>query len=423
MSLVQRLATQAVAAVLAGRSLTATLQTLLSHHPELTAADRSALWDISHGTLRQLGLLRALMTRLLHRPLKERGLEALVAVALYQLEFTRAAPYAVVDQAVDTASGMGWPWAKAMVNALLRRFQREREALLGAVRSEPVAFYSYPAWWIGKLRAQYPEHWEHILELGNRPPRLSLRVNLRRTTRSAYLDLLSAEGITARPCGEVGVILERVLPVARIPGFAAGLVSVQDLGAQRAAAYLDLATGQRVLDACAAPGGKTAHILERCDVNMLALDHDAARVEKISANLARLGLQARIRCADAAVIESWWDGEAFDRVIADVPCTASGIVRRHPDIKWLRREDDISALARQSARLLDALWRVVKPGGKLLFATCSIFREENRAQVDDFVGRHADARIAPLPVEEGQDVLLLPDDSHDGFYYALLERR
>ena len=423
MSIVQRLATEAVAAVLAGRSLTPTLESVLARHAQLVPAERAALWDLTHGTLRNLGLLRAILRQVLRRPLKAQGLEALLAVALYQLAFTRRAPYAVVNEAVECAAQLGWPWAKAMVNALLRRFLREREALLATARADELGRYSYPQWWIEKLRAQYPREWQETLDAGNRVPSLSLRVNRRRATRDEYIARLHCEGLDAVASGDDGVLLARARPVTTIPGFAEGLVSVQDLGAQRAVGYMDLAPGQRVLDACAAPGGKTAQILEQCDVDVIALDVDPKRITRIDENLARLGLRAQVRCADAGAVETWWDGRAFDRIIADVPCTASGIVRRHPDIKWLRRSRDIAALARAGARLLDGLWRVLEPGGKLLFATCSIFREENRDQVGDFVGRHADARIAPLPVEGGQDVQLLPDDSHDGFYYALLERR
>jgi 16S rRNA (cytosine967-C5)-methyltransferase len=363
------------------------------------------------------------MHQLLRKPIREPGLEALVVVSLYQLEFTHVAAYAVVDQAVSAAASMGWPWAKAMVNAVLRRFQRERGSILAAARADDLGRYSYPQWWIQNVRSTYPQDWERILEAGNSQPAMSLRVNLRRGSRAEYLERLGAEGLRAHACGTAAILLERAVPVSRLPGFVEGCVSVQDPGAQLAAEFLDLAPGQRVLDACAAPGGKTAHILERCDVQMLAIDNDTKRAARIGENLTRLGLNAQVCCADAVALAAWWDGQAFDRVLADVPCTASGVVRRHPDIKWLRRAGDVPALAGQSARLLDALWRVLKPGGKLLFATCSIFREENQAQVEDFVGRHADARIAPLPVEDGQDVQLLPDESHDGFYYALFERR
>jgi 16S rRNA (cytosine967-C5)-methyltransferase len=420
---VQRLAADAVSVVLAGRSLSATLEILITRCPQLNANERATIWDLVHGTLRQLGLLRAVMRQLLRKRIKEQGLEALLAVSLYQLEFTRTAAYAVVDQAVSVCASMGWPWAKAMVNAVLRRFQRERASILSAARMEDSGRYSYPHWWIQKVRSAYPLEWQKILEGGNCQPAMSLRVNVRRSSRAEYLERLSTEDLRAHACGETGVLLERALPVSRLPGFVDGCVSVQDVSAQLAAQFLDLAPGQRVLDACAAPGGKTAHILERCDVQLLAIDIDNGRLARISENLSRLGLNAQVRCADAAASATWWDGQAFDRVLADVPCTASGVVRRHPDIKWLRRAADVRALAGQSSQLLDALWRVVMPGGKLLFVTCSIFPEENREQVDRFVSRHPDARIAALPVENGPDLQLLPDASHDGFYYALLERR
>lgn len=419
----QRLAADAVASVLAGRSLTPTLETLFASHPELDIGQRGAIWDVTHGTLRSLGTIRGVLAQMLRKPLTEPGLEALIAVALYQLEFTQARPYAVVDQAVSAAEALGWPWAKAMVNALLRRFQRERELLLANARASDYGRYSYPEWWIKRVRLSFPLNWEQILETGNRRAPMGLRVNLRRCPREEYLRQLRDAGLSGQAFGDAGVMLDRPMPVSRLPGFAQGLVSVQDAGAQLAQAYLDLAPGQRVLDACAAPGGKTAHILEHTDAELLALDNDRARIGRIRANLQRLGLEAEVRCADASAPSDWWDERPFDRVLADVPCTASGVVRRHPDIKWLRRESDIKALAAQAARLMDALWRVLVPGGKLLLATCSVFHEENRAQVDDFVGRHADARLAPLPGQDGLDAQLLPDDSHDGFYYALLERR
>ena len=420
---VPQLAAQAVCAVLAGRSLTATLAHVIARYPQLSANERGALWDLSHGALRQLGLLRSVMCQLLRKPIEDRALEALLIVALYQLEFTRAAAYAVVSEAVTSADKQGWPWAKSMVNAVLRRFQRERERLLAAARTEEPGRFSYPQWWIERVRANYPERWQRVLEGGNRQAAMALRVNLRRGTRANYLERLRAEGIEASPFLDAGVLIEHAVPVSRLPGFADGYVSVQDLGAQHAAAFLACEPGQRVLDACAAPGGKTAHLLERTDIEMMALDNDASRIERVEANLRRLGLDARVCCTDAAAVAAWWDGRPYDRILADVPCTGSGVVRRHPDIKWLRRESDIAALAERAARILDALWHVLKPGGRLLFTTCSIFPEENRAQVEDFVARNADAQLTPLPEEYGQDMQLLPDECHDGFYYALLERR
>ena len=418
----QQLAAQAVRQVLAGRSLTSILDRCLAQHPTLTAQQRGALWDLAHGTLRHLGLLQAALDRMLRKPIAQPGLESLLAVALYQLEFTQAPAYAVVNEAVNACAESGWPWARSMVNALLRRFQRERADLLAQARTTPRGRYSYPEWWIERVRHDYPETWEAVLDGGNERPSMALRVNLRRTTVSEYRLRLKEVGIEGRTIDEAGVMLDRIRPVSSLPGFVEGLVSVQDPGAQAAAALLALAPGQRVLDACAAPGGKTAHILEMADVQMLALDTDAVRLERARATLARLGLRADLRCADAIDPSTWWDGRGYDRVLADVPCTASGVVRRHPDIKWLRRAEDVTNLAAQAARLLDALWRVLVPGGKLLFVTCSVFHEENRAQVDDFVGRHADARLEPLPGKDGLDLQLLPDASHDGFYYALLQR-
>jgi 16S rRNA (cytosine967-C5)-methyltransferase len=418
----QKVAAEAVGSVLLGRSLTPTLEQLFERNPSLDTGQRAAVWDITYGSMRMLGLLRAVLAQMLRRPLNEPRLEALLAVSLYQLEFTRARPHAVVHRAVDAAAALGWPWAKGMVNALLRRFQRERETLLNVARADEVGRYSYPRWWISRVRAAYPRQWERVLDAGNERPPMFVRVNLRRCSRTDYLERLAGMALEAQVFGDAGVMIVPAIPVARLPGFEQGLVSVQDAGAQLAAGFLDLAPGQRVLDACAAPGGKTAHILERSDVELLALDSDANRIGRIRDTLQRLGLKAEVCCADAADLPAWWDRRVFDRVLADVPCTASGVVRRHPDIKWLRRETDLASLAAQAGRLLDALWHVLAPGGKLLFATCSVFQEENRAQVDDFVGRHADARLAPLPGQDDSDVQLLPDDSHDGFYYALLER-
>jgi len=418
-----QLAADAVRRVLAGRSLTPTLEELLQRYAALSPSERGALWDLSHGTLRHLGRIEAVMAQMLRKPIMEPGLRALLYVAIYQLEFTRAPAYAIVNGAVEACTARGWPWAKGMVNALLRRFQREREHLLHVAEEDARGRYSYPLWWIDRIRRDHGTFAEEVLHAGNQLPSMGLRVNLRRWSVDACLHALEAEGLTPRETADAYVILDRIVPVTRLPGFAEGRISVQDAGAQRAAALLDLAAGQRVLDACAAPGGKAAHIAERAEVDLLALDNDPARLARVHQNFTRLGLTAAVECADASRIDAWWDGRPFDRILADVPCTGSGVVRRHPDIKWLRREQDVANLAAQAATLLDSLWRVLCPGGKLLFVTCSVFQEENRAQIDDFVGRHADAMIMPLPGMDAEDLQLLPAPSHDGFYYALLERR
>jgi 16S rRNA (cytosine967-C5)-methyltransferase len=250
---------------------------------------------------------------------------------------------------------------------------------------------------------------------------MGLRVNRRRVASADFLQHLATAGIAARVIGDHALILERPLPVSRIPGFVEGHVSVQDCGAQQAATLLDVHDGMRVLDACAAPGGKAAHVLELADVHLTALDADRVRTRRIDETLMRLGLQAEVRVGDARNARNWWNGVAFDRILADVPCSASGVVRRHPDAKWLRRESDIAGFARQQAEILESLWRTLAPGGKMLYATCSVFAEENSSQVAAFVGRHADARCLPTG-GVASELSLLPNADHDGFFYALLQK-
>jgi 16S rRNA (cytosine967-C5)-methyltransferase len=423
---VQRLASRVVAEVLAGASLAECLPRALREAAAPPSTERAALQDLSYGTLRHLGEINFYLDALLSRPLSDAPLRALLQVAIYQLAHTRAAAYAVVDQAVEAAMSLGFASARGLVNAVLRNFLRQRDALEARAARDEVAHYSHPRWWIERLRREYPRDWAGVLEAGNTHPPLALRVNARRTSRDECLAELAAAGIAARPSGPLALTLEAPVPVERIPGFSGGRVSVQDAGAQLAAPLLGLAPGQRVLDACAAPGGKAAHILETAAVELLALDSDGARLQRVRENFARLGLEGTIACADAVRVGDWWDGRAFDRVLADVPCTASGVVRRHPDIKWLRRESDIERFAARQEALLDALWQVVAGGGRLLYATCSVFAEENGNRVARFLERHPDARIQPLPglrgTAEAPAGQLLPDHQHDGFYYALLEK-
>jgi 16S rRNA (cytosine967-C5)-methyltransferase len=347
-------------------------------------------------------------------------------VALYQLAYTRAAPHAIVDHAVQTCVAIGHPAAKSLVNGVLRNFLRIRDAVMAEASRHDVGRYSHPQWWIDKLRMQYPQGFAEILRCANRHPPLTLRVNRRRSTVETYMAQLEASGIDAKALGGDAVVLERPMPVERIPGFAEGAVSIQDAAAQEAASFLDVQQGQRVLDACAAPGGKTAHILERADAKLLALDKDALRLERVQANLSRLGLNARLACGDAARPDGWWDRTPYARILADVPCSASGVVRRHPDIKWLRRASDIAQFAARQREILEALWQLLSTDGKLLYVTCSVFREENDEQITAFVERHRDARRLTLPRPHtnaehlaGQ---ILPDETHDGFFYALLQK-
>lgn len=423
---VQRQGAQIVGRVLSGRSLDAELRSPAVRTRVAATQDRAALQDITYGTLRFLGQIDALLERLLERPLENDRLRNVLRVALYQLVHTRAAAHAVVDHAVRTAVAIGHARAKGLVNGVLRSFLRNRDALLEEAGRTELGRYSHPQWWIDKLRVQYPDDYAAILESGNVHPPLTLRVNARKTSGRAYGEALDAAGLTYEQVGESAVVLAKPVPVERIPGFQDGLVSVQDLSAQHAAVLLDAREGTRVLDACAAPGGKTAHLLERSDVEVTAVDHDAARLERVQANLGRLQLCARLVCGDAAHPASWWDGKPFERILADVPCSASGVVRRHPDIKWLRRPDDIARFAQRQRDILEALWQLLATDGKLLYATCSVFHEENREQIERFLEHHSDARHLTLPglhtnaqLPAGQ---ILPDTRHDGFFYALLQK-
>jgi 16S rRNA (cytosine967-C5)-methyltransferase len=304
---------------------------------------------------------------------------------------------------------------------------------LAAVRDDPVARWSYPGWWIDRVRNEYPADWETILEAGNERPPLALRVNRRETTRDALLARFTTAGVAATPAGEAGVIVDPPKPVPQLPGYAEGAFSVQDLGAQLAAPLLRVADGMRVLDACAAPGGKTTHLAELAAIDLTALDSDGSRLTRVRENLARLRLdetRVRVVAGDAGTPAAWWDGRPFDRMLADVPCTASGVARRHPDGKWLRRESDVGGFAKQQARLLEALWPCLAPGGLMLYATCSVFGDENEAQVAAFMERHAGAlretlTFAPGIVDrDGQLLPSLPGACHnqDGFFYALLRK-
>ena len=384
-------------------------------------ASHGALIDLCFGTLRRYGRSQALVAALSRRPgAADALIEALLWCAFYALESGRYAEYTVVDQAARACNLLQRQAARGYVNALLRNYLRSRASINARLGADPAARHWHPIWWIERLRAAYPADWEAVLAAGNSHPPMCLRVNLRKTSVDAYAARLATDGIAARRIGAAALLLERSVPVDRLPGFAAGEVSVQDAGAQRAAGLLDLRAGQRVLDACAAPGGKSAHLLELADIELTALDVDAARCDDVKRNLTRLGLAAAVRTANCSALETWWDGAAFDRVLADVPCTASGVACRHPDIKWLRRPGDVAAFAARQARILDALWRVLSPGGKLLYVTCSVFAEENGAVIDAFAARTPGALRASLA--DGGPAQWLPGPEHDGFFFSLLEK-
>lgn len=396
-------------------------------------ADRALTQELIYGALRQLPRLEALAGILLHHPVKpaDRDLEALILIGLYQLTAMNTPAHAAVAATVEASRLLGKPDKAALVNALLRRFLREREDLLAEADRLPSARWLFPEWLLGRLRRDWPEDWEDIVTASNGRPPMSLRVNSLRTDRRQYASLLAAEGITARPAREsdTGLTLDHPVPTSRLPGFEAGLVSVQDTGAQLAAALLDALPGQRVLDACAAPGGKTAHLLERAGdaIDLVAIDSDPKRVETVRETLGRLGLSAHVERADAALPRGDWAKAPFDRVLLDVPCSATGVIRRHPDIKWLRRASDIAPLSELQARILDAVWPLVAPGGRLLYCTCSLIAAENEEQIAAFLVRHPEAREAPILADWGvarrHGRQLLPSaGGGDGFFYALIER-
>lgn len=420
-------ATDLLAAVISGRTLDAALaETALSATPP-TGPLRAAVMDLAYSTLRSFGRGDFLLAQLMAKPLTDIHVRCLLLTTLNRLETRPEHAYAIVDQAVTAASHLAAGNFKGLVNGVLRNFLRRQDELLARAKANPVAHYQHPAWWITRLKKDHPHHWQAILAASNTHPPMTLRVNLRRITSADFSALLTAAGLTAHAVGEAAWRLDKPVPIEQIPGFREGLCSVQDAGAQRAALLLDVHPGQRVLDACAAPGGKAAHLLERlpeaAGLHLLALDADPARAARITENFVRLGLRSnhvRVRTGDAGLPATWWDGQPFDRILADVPCTASGVVRRHPDAKWLRRVSDIDRFIATQIRILDAIWRTLASGGKMLYVTCSLFAAENEAQVAAFIGRHADAQR--LAIDDAPSVQLFPHADHDGFFYALLQK-
>jgi 16S rRNA (cytosine967-C5)-methyltransferase len=432
-------AAQAVEAVARGTALPAALAAVFAGlAPGAQDSTRGATQDIAYRTMRRLGSTDWLIGRLVSKA-PSAHIRAVLACSLALLlddaDTAAYPPFTVVDQAV-TAIGARREsiFAKGLVNAVLRRFLRERDALVAEMRADRTAHWNYRAWWIDAVERAWPADWQAILAAGDRPGPLTLRVNARRTSVDAYLGLLREHGIDAAAIGKHAVRLASALPVDRIPGFADGVVSVQDAGAQLAAEWLGATDGMRVLDACAAPGGKTGHLLELADVDVVALESDAVRAARIGENLARLSLAADVRIGDAGAPDAWHDGRPFDRILADVPCSASGIVRRHSDIRWLRRAADIPALVAEQRRILSALWPLVKSGGELLYVTCSIFPEEGEMQAQWFGAAFEDAVRLDAPGQLLPAALRGPNGGpeaggldqntdHDGFFYARFQKR
>jgi 16S rRNA (cytosine967-C5)-methyltransferase len=418
-------------AFMAGRSLDRALAEVVPEGSRL----RQATQDVSYAAVRRRAFSERVIAELAARPPSD-SVRALLSVALPQLLTDRHAPYAVVDQAVTAArADQATAFAAGFVNALLRNFLRQQSGIVDRLNRDDAVLYNAPPWWIDQVRAAEPLEWRAVLAAGGGAPPMVLRVNPARVAVGDYLQQLQAHGLAATRVGEQAVRIHDPRPVGRIPGFDAGLVSVQDAGAQLAAPWLGVGAGMRVLDACAAPGGKTAHLAELAELNLTAIEADAARARRIRENLDRIGRQAQILVADARDTSAWWDGAPFDRILLDAPCTGSGVVRRHPDIPWLRRKADVAHLATVQRQLLDALWPLLGVGGRLLYVVCSVFAEEGREQVDHVVARLPGAAVMPLP-GGSPTVRLLPvapgslaweagrpwPTLHDGFFYALLEK-
>jgi len=410
-----------------GGSLTEALEETLAQIPQDN--DRAFVQALCFGVLRWYWRLDFLLDQLTTKPIRDEEIRMLALLGLFQLEYTRVKPYAAVAETVAAAHGKSW--AKPLLNGVLRSYQRERERLLTLADADEAAAFAHPPWLIEQIRRDWPEDFAAILNRGNQQAPLVLRVNRLKCERTRYVELLAAAGIAARACNfaESAVVLETPVAVERLPGFADGWVSVQDAAAQLAFGLLDPKAGQRVLDVCAAPGGKTAHILEACPQakEVVALDIVPQRVAKIHENLSRAGLKATVLTGDAAEPAGWWDGRPFDRILLDAPCSATGVIRRHPDIKLLRKPGDIPQLQAMQRRILEAVWPLLAEGGVLLYATCSILRQENEAQIADFLRNHPEAKEVPIAADWGRAVTfgrqILPDeDGMDGFYYARLSK-
>lgn len=397
-------------------------------------SDGALVQELAYGTLRWFHQLAGVAALLLTKPLKpkDQDVYALLLTGLYQLRHLRMATHAAVDETVAATEALGKPWAKGLINACLREYLRRGADMVKLADSDSALRLSHPAWLLEKFRNVWPEDWERIAQANNERPPLTLRVNRRRQTRDAYLEKLRAANIAPQSSAvlDTDITLVTPMPVSVLPGFAAGEVSVQDAAAQWATVLLDTQPGERVLDACAAPGGKTGHILERTPglTELVALDREPARVALIEQNLKRLGLKARLLTADASAPESNWGGQPFDRILLDVPCSATGVIRRHPDIKLRRQPEDLPKLTASQARLLTALWPLLRPGGKLLYVTCSILPEENEQQIMAFLARDGSAVEAPLPTTVGRAravgrQILPGDHGMDGFYYAGLLKK
>lgn len=430
MSSCRGLAAEAIAGVLERNgSLASLLPKAIQQCPE---PERALLQQLCYGTCRFLPSLSLITDSLLNKPIgkKDQDIHGLILVGLYQLIHSQVPPHAAIDETVEAAEALSKPWAKALVNGILRSYQRE-EGLIQSLSNRPEVRYHHPQWIIDRCKAGWPDHWEHILEQNNQQGPMTLRINTSQISREDYFNLLTEAEIKAQICqfADSAITLDAATDVYQLPGFEEGMVSVQDEAAQLAAGLMNLQPGQTVLDACAAPGGKTCHLLEREPqlASVLALDQSAERLERVEENLERLNLSNVGVMQGDASSTAWWEGEQFDRILADVPCSATGVIRRNPDIKYLRVNKDIQALSKLQERIVKNLWPMLKPGGRMVYATCSIFIAENESVIKRVLKSLPDAQeiqvAADWGIERPHGRQLFPQaHGHDGFYYAVLEK-
>lgn len=428
---VRLLATRALYEVLTcERSLSSVMP---KYQPLVAPRDQALFQELCFGVCRQLHHMQFWVKHLLNRPLKTRDHDVLAALHLgiYQLLFTRIPDHAAIGETVEVALSLNKPWAKNMLNGVLRNVQRLKkdEVVQSDWQNDPIYRYSHPKWFIRSVQQAWPDQWQTLLEANNSKAPMTLRINKQRVNRADYLQKLQQAGLEAiaTPNSDVGITLAAPVDVQQLRGFNEGWVSVQDEAAQLAAPLLQLEPGQRVLDACCAPGGKTCHLLEQQpDLEaVVALDHDEARMIRVKENLQRLGLDAMLKVGNAGRPDSWWDGRPFQRILLDAPCSATGVIRRHPDIKLLRRSSDISALADLQLELLQAVWKILETGGILLYATCSVLPQENEQVIERFLAETGNAQHDEIDASWGNvrpfgRQLFPAQGNHDGFYYARL---
>jgi len=419
----QWLAAMIVEQVLLGRNLDKSFQLVLTKYSN-EAENLPQIKDMTYGAIRDLGKSKFYINKLVKNKIENLCLESLLHIVLFQINHSRSNDFTLVNQAVDAAKKIDHK-KSSFINAVLRNFLRNKVNLEKELKEDESAVYSYPKWWIEKVKKQYPKDWQDILNIGNQRPPLALRINLQKLKINEYSNILDNEGIDHSLVSEECLIIKKPLDVNKIPGFLDGKVSVQDLGAQLAAHIIELKNNQKVLDACSAPGGKACHMLEIKKIQLTAIESNKQRTTKIIDNIKRQGFTAQILNKKIDNKNEWWDKQYFDRILLDVPCSASGIVRRHVDIKWLRRINDFQNFADNQLTLLRAAWPMLKESGKLLYVTCSIFEEENRDVIEEF--KKGLSNVSEINIKFPSNIAhiknqVLPSDNHDGLFYALLQK-